>query len=83
MASGGSDDLVVIDTGIGDGGFLRKFTLTNGDKQTNGGTIATLRRVKLVQSSANVLIVGYVHVKRLGKDSINLILNVDEFLTVT
>ena len=82
-ATGGSDDLIVIDTGIGDGGFLRNFTLTNGDKKTNGGTIATLRKVKLVQSSANVLIVGYVHVKRLGKTSVNLALNVDEFLTVT
>jgi hypothetical protein len=83
LASGGSDDLVVIDTGIGDGGFLRTFTLTNGDKQDNGGTIATLRRVKLVQSSANVLIVGYVHVKRLGKSDVTLQLPIDDFLTVS
>ena len=55
---------------------LRKYT-------GKGFGIATLRKVKLVQSSANVLIVGYVHVKRLGKTSVNLALNVDEFLTVT
>ena len=79
-ATSGSDDLVVIDSSIGDGGFLRSPKLTTDGAST--GTIATLKRVKLVQSSANVLIVGYVFIRRIGKSDVTLTLPIDNFLTV-
>ena len=79
-ATSGSDDLVVIDSSIGDGGFLRSPKLTTDGTST--GTIATLKRVKLVQSSANVLIVGYVFIRRIGKSDVTLTLPIDNFLTV-
>ena len=83
LASGGSDDQVVIDASIGDGGFLRDFTVTNIDKTDNGGTVASLEHVKLVLSGANALIVGYVFVQQLGKEDVVLQLPVDDFLTVS
>lgn len=81
LASSGSDDLVVIDPDIGDGGFLNKIKLSENGSST--GTIAALKRVKLVQSGANVLIVGYVFLKQIGKSDVALKLPINDFLTVT
>ena len=84
-ATSGSDDLVVIDTGIGDGGFLSNFTVVNEEprgEDGNGGTFASLEHVKLVQSSSSALIVGYLFLERLGKADVTFQLKVDEFLTV-
>ena len=84
-ATSGSDDLVVIDTGIGDGGFLSSFTVVNEEprgEDGNGGTFASLEHVKLVQSSSSALIVGYLFLERLGKADVTFQLKVDEFLTV-
>ena len=80
LASSGADDLVVIDTNIGDGGFLNKIKLSEDGSST--GTLATLKKVKLVQSSANVLIVGYVFLRKIGKSDVTLTLPVNKFLTV-
>jgi len=84
LASSGANDLIVIDPRIGDGGFLPiTFQLTNGDYRANGGTMVSLAEVKIVQSGANVLIVGYVFLEKLGKTDVVLGLPVDNFLTVT
>jgi hypothetical protein len=80
LASSGSDDLVVIDTDIGDGGFLRNITLSEDGSST--GTLAKLKRVKVVQSSANVLVVGYVFLRKIGKSDVTLTLPLNDFLTV-
>ena len=84
LASGGSDDLIVINPRIGDGGFLPStFAVTNSDTRANGGTVASLHKVKIVQSGANVLIVGYVFLQKIGKSNVVLGIPVDNFLTVT
>ena len=84
-ATGGSDDEMVIDASVGDGGFLSNFTVVNAEprgEDGNGGTFASLEHVKLVTSGSNVLIVGYLFLERLGKADVTFQLKVDEFLTV-
>ena len=67
--------------GTGTDGYITDFAVTNGNEATNGGTGAAIKELHARESGNDVILSGYVAMKRAGNETKTLQIPIDDMIS--